>query len=310
MACLLPCRSKCVSLWGLKINDMATTKKITVQGSEISVLLRGDDSDYICLTDMAKSFEGGSKLIEKWLSNKSTIDFIGVWEQLNNPNFNSPEFGGIRTETGSNSFYISVTDFVKRTSAVGIFAKAGRYGGTFAHKDIAYHFGMWLSPEFYLLVIKEFQRLKETESNPLVAQWDLKRMLSKTNYALHTDAIKNNLIPKLSISKLKERVVYASEADMLNIIMFGCTAKDWESQNPECVKKGMNMRDYATVNQLLVLSNIEALNSLLIKRGVARDLRISYLHKVAKEQLRVFDEQNIEQRFRKFSLGDDIMKLD
>lgn len=280
-------------------------RKITVQGTEISVLLRGDDSDYICLTDMTKSFEGGSKLIEKWLSNKSTIDFIGVWEQLNNPHFNSPEFGGIRTETGSNSFYISVTDFVKKTGAVGIFAKAGRYGGTFAHKDIAYHFGMWLSPEFNLLVIKEFQRLKETENNPLIAQWDLKRMLSKTNYALHTDAIKNSLIPKLSISNLKERIVYASEADMLNIIMFGCTAKDWECQNSECVKKGMNMRDYATVNQLLVLSNIEALNSLLIKRGIARDLRISYLHRVAKEQLRVFDEQNIEQRFRKFSLRED-----
>jgi hypothetical protein len=252
---------------------MAKTKKITVKDVEISVLLKGDENDYICLTDMTKGFDGGSKLIEKWLSNKSTIDFLGVWESMNNPNFNSPEFGGIRKETGSNSFYISISEYVKKTNAIGIFAKAGRYGGTFAHKDIAYHFGMWLSPEFNLLVIKEFQRLKESQSNPLLLHWDVKRLLSKVNYAVHTDAIKECIIPQLTIEETKRNItssIYAGEADMLNLALFGYTAKDWEKANPVLAKKGLNMRDTATINQLIVLSAMESYNSVLIKDGKPR----------------------------------------
>lgn len=279
---------------------MVKTQKIKVNDTEISVLLGNKEDDYICLTDMVKGFEGGSKLIEKWLSNKSTIDFLGVWERMNNPNFNSPEFGGIRTETGSNNFYISISSFIKRTNAIGLTAKAGRYGGTFAHRDIAYHFGMWLSPEFNLLVIKELQRLKESESNPLLGQWNVKRILSKTNYTLHTDAIKDVIIPKLGLSKLKQRLVYATEADMLNLILFGCTAKDWEEANPKLSKRGLNMRDTASINQLVVLSNLESLNAEMLKLGYTdRTLRMKYLHKVAKEQLATFNAKNIEQKFRK-----------
>lgn len=231
---------------------MAKTKKIIVNNTDISVLLKGDENDFISLTDMTKGFEGGSKLIEKWLSTKSTIDFLGAWEKLNNPLFNSPEFGGIRMETGSNSFYISVSNFIRRTNAIGIFAKAGRYGGTFAHKDIAYHFGMWLSPEFNLLVIKEFQRLKASENNPLIQHWDVKRLLSKVNYHVHTDAIKDYVIPKLSISQKKEHIIYAKEADLLNLALFGYTAKEWEEANPSLAKK-INMRDTASINQLIAL---------------------------------------------------------
>jgi len=247
---------------------------------------------------MAKGFEGGSKLIEKWISNKSTIDFLGVWESMSNPNFNSPEFGGIRMETGSNNFYISISTFIKRTNAIGLTAKAGRYGGTFAHKDIAYHFGMWLSPEFNLLVIKELQRLKEVESNPLLEQWNVKRILAKTNYTLHTDAIKAFIIPKVGLSAYKRNLTYATEADMLNIILFGCTAKDWEEANPEYAKKGMNVRDTASINQLIVLSNLEAMNSELIKQNLPRNKRMVILHKIAKDQLSTFDKMNIEQKFR------------
>ena len=159
-------------------------RTIQVNETRINVLLNKNQNDYICLTDMTKNFEEGARLIEKWLNNKSTIDFLGVWEQLNNPDFKTPEFGGIRMEAGSNRFYMSVNKFIERTGAIGIFAKAGRYGGTYAHKDIAYHFGMWLSPEFNLLVVKEFQRLVEAENNPLLFQWDISRILSKTNYQL------------------------------------------------------------------------------------------------------------------------------
>ena len=264
---------------------MAKARTIQVNDTRINVLLNKDQNDYICLTDMTKNFEDGARLIEKWLNNKSTIDFMGVWEQLNNPNFKTPEFGGIRMEAGSNRFYMSVNKFIERTGAIGIFAKAGRYGGTYAHKDIAYHFGMWLSPEFNLLVVKEFQRLVEAENNPLLLQWDISRILSKTNYQLHTDAIKDNIIPQLSIEKKKEYLVYASEADMLNLALFGCRAKDWEEHNPELASKGLNLRDTATINQLIVLSNLEVVNAEMIKRGVERIERFAFLQQMAQEEL-------------------------
>lgn len=280
---------------------MAQTKAIVVNGTTINVLLNLNQSDYICLTDMAKGFEEGSRLIEKWLNNKSTIDFLGVWEQLYNPNFKTPEFGGIRMEAGSNRFYISVGKFIERTNAIGIVAKAGRYGGTYAHKDIAYHFGMWLSPEFNLLVVKEFQRLKEEEQNPLLLQWDIQRILSKTNYQLHTDAIKENIIPRLSVEKAKEYLVYATEADMLNLALFGCRAKDWEEQNPQLAAKGLNLRDTASINQLIVLSNMEIVNAELIKREVDRNERYTFLCQMAEEELNSLNKANIEQQFKRLA---------
>lgn len=280
---------------------MSQTKIIQVNNTTINVLLNLNQHDYICLTDMTKSFEEGSRLIEKWLNNKSTIDFIGVWEQLNNPDFKTPEFGGIRMEAGSNRFYMSINKFIERTNAIGLFAKAGRYGGTYAHKDIAYHFGMWLSPEFNLLVVKEFQRLIEEENNPLQLQWDIKRILSKTNYLLHTDAIKDNIIPTLSVEKAKEYLVYASEADMLNMALFGCRAKDWAENNPILAEKGMNLRDTASINQLIVLSNMEVVNAELIKRGVERDERYVFLQKMAHDELLSLNSTNVEQQFKRLS---------
>ena len=280
---------------------MSINRTIQVNDTRINVLLNKDQNDYICLTDMTRNFEEGARLIEKWLNNKSTIDFLGVWEQLNNPDFKTPEFGGIRMEAGSNRFYMSVNKFIERTGAIGIFAKAGRYGGTYAHKDIAYHFGMWLSPEFNLLVVKEFQRLVEAENNPLLLQWDISRILSKTNYVLHTDAIKDNIIPQLSIEKKKEYLVYASEADMLNLALFGCRAKDWEEHNPDLANKGLNLRDTATINQLIVLSNMEVVNAEMIKRGVERIERFAFLQQMAQEELTSLNKTNVEQQFKRIA---------
>ena len=204
-------------------------------------------------------------------------------------------------EAGSNRFYISINKFIERTNAIGLYAKAGRYGGTYAHKDIAYHFGMWLSPEFNLLVVKEFQRLIEAENNPLLLGWNIKRILSKTNYLLHTDAIKDNIIPRLSVAKAKEYLVYASEADMLNLALFGCRAKDWEEHNPQLASKGLNLRDTASINQLIVLSNMEVVNAELIKRGIERIKRFEFLQQMATEELQSLNKTNVEQQFKRLA---------
>ena len=281
---------------------MSPTKKIIVDNTEISVILQANEKDYICLTDMAryKDIERTNYVIQNWMRSRSTIEYLGVWEQINNPNFKSIEFDAFKNEAGANSFSLTPKQWIEKTNAIGIISKAGRYGGTFAHKDIAFNFGMWLSPTFQLYIVKEYQRLREAESNPLIQQWDVKRILSKTNYLLHTDAIKNNIIPRLSISKAKEYIVYANEADMLNLALFGYTAKDWEDANPELSKK-LNMRDTASINQLVVLSNIESFNSELIKNNIPRETRFSVLHKMAKEQLQALDKNNAENRFRKLS---------
>ncbi len=276
------------------------TKQVIVNDKPISVFINPNSSDYISLTDMVKAYDGGVKLIEKWLSTKSTVDFLGTWEILNNPNFKTPEFGGIRMEAGSNRFYLSVNQFVEKTNAIGLFSKAGRYGGTYAHRDIAYNFGMWLSPEFFLLVIKEIERLKAKESDPLLIEWDVKRILSKTNYTIHTDAIRDNILPVLSVEKTKEYLVYASEADMLNLALFGCTAKDWEEANPQ-LSKNMNIRDTATINQLVVLSNMESYNSELIKQGAGRQVRYNILRQMAQDQLESLKRSHIDQEFRKIT---------
>ena len=288
--------------------NMNTSKKITVQNTEISVLIGKNDNDYISLTDMIKA-KDGDFFISDWLRNRNTLEYIGTWEMMYNPNFNYGEFATIKEKAGLNNFKVSVKELVMRTNAICLTAKTGRYGGTYAHKDIAFHFGMWISPTFQLYIVKEYQRLKEQESDPLSLEWNAKRILSKTNYTLHTDAIKNVIIPKMDIKDIKQGIIYATEADMLNIILFGCKAKEWAQANPNLASKGINLRETASINQLVVLSNMESANSEMIKQGVSRKQRFEILHKMAKEQLKVLDTNNTEQRFRKI-LPDSTKKIE
>jgi hypothetical protein len=254
---------------------------ISVRDTEVAIITR-NEQDYISLTDMVRNFDGGSALIEQWLKNKDTVLFLGVWEQLNNPIFNSLEFEGIKNEAGRNSFYLSARKWIDATAAIGLHAKAGRYGGTYAHKDIAFEFGSWLSPEFKLYLIKEFQRLKDDESRAASLEWSLQRTLAKINYKIHTDAIKDRLIPA-RLSKAQTSAVYASEADLLNVALFGQTAAQWRQANPTEIG---NMRDSATLEQLVVLSNLESINALLIHQGTAQAERLQQLNAIAITQMR------------------------
>lgn len=259
---------------------MATSNKsLTVQGVEISLTTRGEE-DYISLTDMVSKFEGGTSLIDAWLRNKDTIEFLGVWERLNNPSFNSVEFDGIRLEAGTNRFRLSVKKWMEDVGGVGVIAKAGRYGGTYAHRDIAFEFGSWLSPEFKLYLITEFQRFKRSEAERGL-DWDVKRALSKVQYRVHTDAVQQHLIPA-EISQKEAGFIYASEADVLNKALFGMTAADWKKQNSK--EKG-NLRDHATVEQLVVLSSLESQNALLIEQKVPQGQRLQILNQLARTQL-------------------------
>lgn len=285
---------------------MVSMKKIVVNETEISVMLQANENDYICLTDMVRSEEGDDH-IRNWMRNKNTIEFLGIWETINNAQFKGVEFDRFLNEAGFNRFNMTPKKWIETTNAIGLVSKSGRNGGTYAHKDIAFEFGAWLSPAFKLYLIKEYQRLKVAENNPLIQQWDVKRILSKTNYQLHTDAIKDNIIPRLSVAKAKEYIVYATEADMLNLTLFGYTAKDWEEANPELARK-LNMRDTASINQLVVLSNMESYNSELIKNGIPRDVRFNVLHRMAKEQLQALDRNNAEHRFRKISKSDNLIE--
>ena len=275
-----------------------TNNKLKVQDVEINIRVI-NEADYISLTDMTINQEEGSRLIEKWLTNKNTIEYLGVWEELSNPNFNSPEFGGIKNEAGVNRFYMSVKQWIERTNAIGIVSKVGKYGGTYAHKDIAFHFAMWISPIFQLYIVKEYQRLKELESNQYNLEWNVKRILSKANYHIHTDAVKNYILPTLS--DLKEAFVYADEADLLNLAMFGCTAKQWKAANPERALKGENIRDIASINELAILSNIESLNASLIKHNVAKEERFKILVETIKEQRAVLDKVDYLKSIKKLS---------
>jgi len=254
---------------------------IEVQGTPIAVVTKGQE-DYISLTDMVRNFEGAGALIEQWLKNKDTVLFLGVWERLNNRDFNSIEFEGIKNEAGRNSFFLSAKKWIERTGAKGLVAQAGRYGGTFAHKDIAFEFGSWLSPEFKLYLIREFQRLKDDENRRLSLAWNLNRTLSKLNYRIHTDAIKEHIIPA-TVTAAQASVVYASEADVLNVALFGQTAKEWRKANPTL--EGGNMREYATVEQLLVLANIEGMNAEFIRMGLPQGDRLRRLNEIAIRQL-------------------------
>lgn len=265
---------------------MAKNKVINVNGTQIAIT-NTNEQDYLCLTDMTKSFEGGSRLIEKWINNKSTIEFLGVWERLNNSDFNSPEFGGIYAETGSNKFYISIKKFINKTNAIGLMAKTGRFGGTYAHKDIAYHFGMWLSPEFNLLVIKEFQRLKEEELKYLKSpEWLHRRFLTKANYTLHTDAIKEYILPKLNIPKEYEGKIYADEAELLNMAVFGYTSKEWSENNQEKVLRGENIRDNASNIQLIALNNAQILSKELIRRNIPASQRLQIIREATIDSIK------------------------
>ncbi len=263
---------------------MIKKKLIEVQGNKISITSY-NEKDYICLTDMTKSFEGGSSLIENWLRNKNTVEFLGVWERLNNPNFNSVEFDGIMMQVGLNRFKLSAKKWSESTNAVGIIAKTGKYGGTYAHIDIAYHFGMWLSPEFNLLIVREFQRLKEEESKTLKsAEWLHYRFSAKANYTIQTDAVKNFIIPKTTLPKEKHGIIYASEAELINFATLGYTAKDWSEANPELAKKG-NLRDFLELEELVVLDNMQAFNSSLISLGLTQQERHERIKKESQRQL-------------------------
>ena len=262
---------------------MSKDKKSTIDvlGTTITVLSRKDE-DYISLTDMLKA-KDGDFFISDWLRNRNTVEFLGIWERVYNPAFNYGEFAIIKSQAGLNSYKISVKEWVEKTHAIGLKASAGRYGGTFAHKDIAFEFGMWISPEFKIYLIKEFQRLKEDESRRLSLAWNLNRTLSKLNYRIHTDAIKAHLIPA-TVTQAQAAITYATEADILNVALFGQTAKQWRDANADL---DGNMRDDASIEQLLVLANIEGMNAELIHMALSQGARLKRLNEIAIRQMQV-----------------------
>ena len=255
-------------------------KKIDVKGSEITVISK-HGQDYISLTDMLKA-KDGDFFISDWLRNRNTVEFLGIWETVYNPAFNYGEFAIIKSQAGLNSYKISVKEWVEKTHAIGLQATAGRYGGTYAHKDIAFEFGMWISAEFKIYLIKEFQRLKDEEARTSSLEWNFQRTLSKVNYKIHTDAIKERLIPP-RLTPAQTGIIYASEADLLNVALFGITAAQWRQVNPDL---SGNMRDAATLEQLVVLSNLESINAVLIHQGLGAKDRLEQLNAIAIMQMR------------------------
>ncbi|PIE86494.1 MAG: DNA-binding protein [Bacteroidia bacterium] len=276
---------------------MAKTKTIKVQDKVISVV-EHNEKDFICLTDMLKA-KDGDFFITDWLRNRNTLEFLSVWEKLNNPIFNYGEFAIIKNQAGLNSFKVSVKQWTKKTNAIGIFSKAGRYGGTYAHKDIAFEFGTWISPTFKLYLIHEYQRLKKIEYNQYNLEWNFKRVLSKMNYHIHTNAIKDHIIPQSNLEENDQWLVYAEEADLLNGALFGCTAKQWRDSNPEYAKKGLNIRDFASINELAVLSNIESLNADMINRKIDKTERFHKLRQISVYQLKILNEKNFIKALKK-----------
>jgi hypothetical protein len=274
-----------------EIEAMSKTKTIEVLSRAVS-LYRHREEDFISLTDIARyrDAERGDYIIQNWMRNRNTIEFLGIWEQLNNPAFNSIEFDGIRNEAGLNSFSLTPKRWIGQTGAIGIVAKTGRYGGTFAHKDIAFEFASWVSVEFKLYLIKEFQRLKEVEQEQL--GWDIKRNLAKINYRIHTDAVQANLIPP-ELTAWETSLVYASEADVLNMALFGMTAKQWREANPG--EKG-NVRDQANAAQLVCLVNLENLNALFIREGMEQPERLKKLNRIAIEQMEILTSDRVLKR--------------
>ncbi len=271
---------------------MAKNKKIEVQGKEITIIL-DKEQEYISLTDMLKA-KDGDFFISDWLRNRNTVEYLGIWETVYNPDFNYGEFATIKSQAGLNSYKLSVKEWVQKTNAIGLKATTGRYGGTYAHPDIAFEFGMWISPQFKIYLVKEFQRLKNAENDRLKLDWNLQRTLAKVNYQIHTDAIKENLIPN-EITKQQASYVYANEADLLNVALFGITAKEWRDRNPD---KSGNIRDYATLEQLVVLSNMESINALLIRQNLPQSERLIQLNKVAITQMKSLLESDTMRKLK------------
>lgn len=261
---------------------MSNTKVIVVKETPINII-EVNRQDYISLTDMVRNMEDGLSLIEKWLRNKNTIEFLGIWEKINNPDFNSPEFEGIMMEAGVNRFTLSAKKWTEKTNAIGLIAKTGRFNsGTYAHKDIAFEFGSWLSAEFKLYLIKEFQRLKDEESKTSQLEWSIQRTLAKINYRIHTDAIKETLIPP-AVTRQQSSTIYASEADLLNVALFGKTAAEWRKENPG---KPGNIRDEATLEQLVVLTNLESINAVFVRQELSQPERLRKLNEIAITQMK------------------------
>jgi len=270
---------------------MPKNKIIEVQNIPITISFDNKE-DFICITDIAAAKTGDSRaadVIKNWLRSRSTLEFLGAWEAMYNEKFKVVEFDHFKQEAGLHTFVLSVSEWINKTDAIGIFVKRGKYGGTYAHKDIAFEFASAISPVFKLYLIKEFQRLKIEEFSQEKLEWNAKRFLSKNNYLIQTDAIKNHVIPKLDYSKSQEWIVYANEADLLNVALFNCTAKDWRESKPELAQKS-NMRDYATINELTVLSNLETHNAEMIKQGLDKAARFKVLKDIATYQLQLLNE--------------------
>jgi len=275
----------------LKVNDLAI------------VLYKQNEEEYISLTDMAKFRDSDrtNYIIQNWMRTKNTIEFLGLWEQLKNPNFKSIEFDAFRNESGSNSFTLTPKKWIASTNSIGIISKSGRYGGTYAHKDIAFEFASWISPTFKLYLITEYQRLKEIETNRYNLEWNVKRILSKTNYLIHTDAIKENIIPQNDYAKSNEWIVYAEEADLLNVAIYNCKAKDWREVNSEHANKGLNIRDFSSINELVVISNLENANAIMINENIDKVIRYKQLKKIAKSQLKTLDKLDFMKSLKKIN---------
>ncbi|WP_244834658.1 KilA-N domain-containing protein [Clostridium sp. BJN0001] len=265
---------------------------IHANGADISVVSKGNEDDYISLTDIAKhKSDEPNDVIRNWLRNRDTIEFLGLWEKMSNPDFKPVEFDGFKKEAGRNAFVLSPQKWISATNAIGIISKAGRYGGTYAHKDIAFEFASWVSPEFKLYIIKDYQRLKQDENSRLSLEWNVNRVLSKVNYKIHTDAIKENLISN-DLTNKQIGFTYANEADMLNMALFGKTAKQWRDENPDL--KG-NIRDYATIEQLIVMANLENMNANFIGKGLDQKQRLIELNKIARTQLKsLLDNKSVK----------------
>lgn len=275
-------------------------KTLQVKGTDIAVDMRPDASDYICLTDMARFQPAGQTemVVQNWMRTSSTVEYLGTWEMLHNPHFKQLAYDRLLLASAQNSFTLTPTEWVNATGAIGVYTRKGQKGGIYAHRDLAFGFGMWLSPTFQLYVVREYEQLCQSERGALPTEWDVKRILSKVNYTLHTEAIHDHILPTLSLNDRQARLVYATEADLLNLAVFGCTAKDWAEANPQLAAKH-NIRDTASINELVVLSNMESLNSVLIEQGVDRGARYTQLSATAERQLRLLNENNAEQRFRR-----------
>jgi hypothetical protein len=285
---------------------MSSIKKINIGDSVISIV-KIEKEDYICLTDMAKSKPGDNRaadIIKNWIRTRTTIEFLGTWEALYNPNFKVVEFDHFKSEAGLPTFVLSPKQWCEKTDAIGILSKSGRYGGTYAHRDIAFEFGAAISPTFKLYLIKEYQRFKEIENNQYNLEWDVRRLLSKANYHIQTDAVQKHILPKKNYSKNLEWLIYAEEADLLNVALFNCTAKDWRISNPKYAERDLNIRDFASINELAVLSNLESLNAEMIKKGIEKADRYNQLKEISNYQLDILNKKNTMKAIKK--LADDV----